>query len=198
MATGQHLSHSEVRHSLRGTSVRGRRYPLIIFASGVKDLDRPAHALSSLHRSVCETGFASLSRSLSEPLAATAVWEYSHYPLDIQMKAKPDHGMDLSGKMRHKGGRKFSANAAADVARPRSILKNIPRYFNRATFYFVTSFSFSATYVFKQQLARTQFLSLLFSANFPRTEAIVSSNGYSPPNEIHRYQGTRRSTSINS
>lgn len=144
MATGQHLSHSEVRHSLGVTSVRGRRYPLIIFASGVKDLDRPAHALSSLHRSVCETGFASLSRSLSETLAATAVWEYSHYPLDIQMKAKPDHGMDLSGKMRHKGGRKFSANAAADVARPRSILKNIPRYFNRATFYFVTSFSFSA------------------------------------------------------
>lgn len=48
--------------------------------------------------------FASLSRSLSESLAATAVWEYSHYPLDIQMKAKPDHGMDLSGKTRRTKG----------------------------------------------------------------------------------------------
>lgn len=28
------------------------------------------------------------------------VWEYSHYPLDVQMKAKPDRGMDLSRENR--------------------------------------------------------------------------------------------------
>ena len=42
--------HRVRRDASRGTSVRGRRYPLIIFASGVKDLDRAGRALSSLYR----------------------------------------------------------------------------------------------------------------------------------------------------
>lgn len=57
LAMDQRTSRPEVRRDAsRGTSVRGRRYPLIIFASGVKDLDRPGRALSSLYRSVCEAG----------------------------------------------------------------------------------------------------------------------------------------------
>lgn len=106
LATDQHICMYDAQRLYRhgGASVRGRRYPLIIFASGVKDLDRPSRCSLAL---ISPAVWQALSRSLSEPLAATAVWEYSHYPLDIQMKAKPDHGMDLSGKCGTKGTEVF-------------------------------------------------------------------------------------------
>lgn len=62
---------------------------------------------SLLPRSFSESHLPFCPRHHRRRYYRMAVWEYNHYPLDIQMKAKPDHGMDLSGKRAAKGTKVF-------------------------------------------------------------------------------------------